>query len=113
MDFRKEELPTFFADNQFVPSIQKQPCTTADRRSVLALHSHGSILEKNVMVQTVEHLSFPPSMNRAQARRLSVKGTQPLAVTNRALECLTSNGRESSRVLKETTKSTKECMIVV
>ncbi|KAL4893554.1 hypothetical protein BDV59DRAFT_201738 [Aspergillus ambiguus] len=62
MNFRKEELPSFFCDDD-----------------ALTLHSRGSTLEKHVMVQAVE---YPPSSAadtiRAQVRRLSVKGMQPL-----------------------------------
>ncbi|KAL5355715.1 hypothetical protein BJX96DRAFT_170932 [Aspergillus floccosus] len=62
MNFRKEELPSFFADDD-----------------ALTLHSHGSTLEKHVMVQSVEYQPSPADSLRAQVRRLSVKGIQPLA----------------------------------
>ncbi|KAF9889565.1 hypothetical protein FE257_007275 [Aspergillus nanangensis] len=62
MNFRKEELPSFFCDDDSE-----------------TLHSHGSTPEKHVMVHTVDcHPSSTTEKIRTQVRRLSVKGVQPL-----------------------------------
>ncbi|KAF4206488.1 hypothetical protein CNMCM5878_006235 [Aspergillus fumigatiaffinis] len=57
--FRKEEFPSFSADD--------------------VVHSHGLPLEDHIKVQTVQCPSDPAKMIRAQIRRLSANGFQPLS----------------------------------
>ncbi|KAE8150599.1 hypothetical protein BDV25DRAFT_108340 [Aspergillus avenaceus] len=61
-NFRKEEMPTFVADDD-----------------AQTLHSHGSTLEKDTMVSTLEREPSARQRIKNNVRRLSVRVARPLS----------------------------------
>ncbi|KAF5861988.1 hypothetical protein ETB97_012223 [Aspergillus alliaceus] len=62
MNFRKEEMPSFFPDDD-----------------AQTLHSHSSSLEKDTMIKSLEHESSTRQRIKNNVRRLSVRVARPVS----------------------------------
>ncbi|KAE8370030.1 hypothetical protein BDV27DRAFT_97246 [Aspergillus caelatus] len=80
-NFRKEEMPTFFPDDESVHVSTKPRETVSDNavHSAQTLHSHSSSLEKDAMIKTLEREPSTRQRIKNNVRRLSIRVARPVS----------------------------------
>ncbi|KAE8385964.1 hypothetical protein BDV23DRAFT_175870 [Aspergillus alliaceus] len=81
MNFRKEEMPSFFPDDESVHLCAQSRDTVSNNvvHSAQTLHSHSSSLEKDTMIKSLEHESSTRQRIKNNVRRLSVRVARPVS----------------------------------
>ncbi|KAL3478583.1 hypothetical protein BJX99DRAFT_101571 [Aspergillus californicus] len=80
-DFRKEQLPSYFGDDEFVPVSPRPVDIGFNDDSATTLNSHTA-LEKDAIVHATEQEPSARDRIRSQVRRMSVKISRPLVDTD-------------------------------